>query len=326
MMTSMIHRYKEVHKKPFRTKFRTINLEKDSLLKESISKSKTKANSDLCIFNPNSYLNLKIVKESDVAYLDEAYQETEPFSKLKDFITGQYDLISKDFPEQHIDLQPYDFDDKKAIAGNVMLYAALPNDQHKAQIFIDKISKIALHFGYNYVMHDIDDMYAPNAYEAQIQFEATYFPGNVKTGDILWHVTTKNIANKVVNQKKGLSPRSASAQGFSYSPRVYCFKVLDKDLMKKYAAHSWKNNKRFILKSDDMQQSVKDNWLELVKKEYGALFDTKEFAILKIDTGKLNCKFYRDNVFEYKDQFVAVYTTSNISASAIEIAETFEIS
>ena len=72
-MTNIIYWYKEAHKKPFRTKFRTVNLERDCLLKESISKSKTNANSDICIFNPNSYLNLKIVKEADVAYLDEAY-------------------------------------------------------------------------------------------------------------------------------------------------------------------------------------------------------------------------------------------------------------
>lgn len=316
--------YKEALRKQSRAKFSRINLSRNDLLKESIDKSQSKQLKDICAFNPNSYLNLKIVKEASTVYLDEVEGKTEPFSKFKDFVVRQYDMISNDFPEKHIELRPYDFDSKKEIAGNIMLYATLPNDQKKAEIFVDKISKIALHFGYNYVGHDIDDMYAPNAYEVQLQFEATYFPGNVKTGDILWHVTTKNIADKVVNQKKGLVPRSESLRGFSYPSRIYCFKVLDKDLMKKYAANSWKSNKRFALKTEDMQKIVKDYWIELMKKELGSVYDTKEFAILKIDTSKLNCKFYRDNVFEYDDQFVAVYTNSNIPASAIEIVETFE--
>ena len=94
--------------------------------------------------------------------------------------------------------------------------------------------------------------------------------------------------------------------------------------MQKYAANSWKSNKRFVAKDEDLQKVVKEHWIELVKKEHGSLFDTKEFSILKIDTSKLNNKFYRDNTFEYKDTFVAVYTTANIPAAAIEIVETFE--
>ena len=319
-----VSKHKQMFKKQFEAKFRAVNLEKDSLLKESISKSKSRQLDDLCAYNPDSYLNLKIARESEVVYLDEVQGKTEPFSKLKDFIIRQYDLISGDFPKPRIELQPYDFDDKKEIAGNVMLYAVLPNDQNKTRTFVNKISKLALHFGYNYVGHDIDDAYAVNAYEVQIQFEATYFPGNVRHGDVLWHVTTKNIAEKVVNQKKGLVPRSESQRGFSYSPRIYCFKVLDRDLMQKYATNSWKSNRRFIVKDEDMQKVVKEYWIKLMTKEHGSLFDTKEFSILKIDTSKLNNKFYRDNTFEYKDTFVAVYTTVNIPAAAIEIVETFE--
>ena len=94
--------------------------------------------------------------------------------------------------------------------------------------------------------------------------------------------------------------------------------------MQKYAANSWKSNKRFVAKDEDLQKVVKEYWIELVKKEHGSLFNTEEFSILKIDTSKLNNKFYRDNTFEYKDTFVAVYTTTNIPAAAIEIVETFE--
>ena len=316
--------YKIALKKPFKSKFNTINVNKVKLLKESISKSKCRLLNDLCVYNPTSYLNLKITQESGVVYLDEAYGKTESFEKLKDFIVRQYDLISRNFPEQHIELQPYDFDNVKSIAGNVMLYAILPNDQDKARIFVNKISTLAMHFGYNYVGHDIDDMYSRDSYEVQIQFEATYFPGNIKIGDILWHITTKNAADKIVNQKKGLVPRSESQRGFNYSPRIYCFKVLDQDLMQKYAINSWKSNRKFILKNEDMQKIVKMHWIELLKKENGSVFDTKEFSILKIDTRKLNNKFYRDNAFEYKDKFVAVYTMTNIPAPAIEIVETFE--
>ena len=93
--------------------------------------------------------------------------------------------------------------------------------------------------------------------------------------------------------------------------------------MQKYAANSWKSDKRIIAKDEDMQKVVKEHWIELVKKEHGSLFDAKEFSILKIDTSKLNNKFYRDNTFEYNDTFIAVYTISNIPAAAIEIVETF---
>ena len=73
-------------------------------------------------------MNLKIVKEASTVYLDEVEGKTESFSKFKDFVVRQYDMISNDFPEKRIELQPYDFDSKKEVAGNIMLYAALPND------------------------------------------------------------------------------------------------------------------------------------------------------------------------------------------------------
>ena len=60
---------------------------------------------------------------------------------------------------------------------------------------------------------------------------------------------------------------------------------------------------------DKLKDEIMDFYEELQKKTDGVLFDTHEFAVLAIDTAKLeDVKFFRDNMFDIHGNFIAVYT------------------
>lgn len=222
-------------------------------------------------------------------------------------------------------MEAYDYDDANAIAGNVVLVDFPFNMSHcTLEQHVDRMSRIAMLFGYNYVAHEPSKTICIDGADycyASVQFEATYFSSNVRYGDILWHVTPSSYASKIL--KSGLLPSNKNKHGFSYSSRVYCFIDKHEQLFKDYAKSSSKQSKKFIL-DNDMKDELK-SWYELVQeKSTGKLFDTREFAMLAIDTTKLgDVKFFRDNTFDICGSFVAVYTMQAIPPQAISIACTF---
>ena len=91
--------------------------------------------------------------------------------------------------------------------------------------------------------------------------------------------------------------------------------------MKDYAAVSGKRSKKFIL-NDKLKDEIIDFYEELQKKTDGVLFDTHEFAVLAIDTTKLeDVKFFRDNTFDINGNFIAVYTDQAIKPAAISLVD-----
>lgn len=62
---------------------KAMNLDAFNLLAESVSKSCIKSKA-LCVYNPNSWLNLKRANQADTIYLDEKERKTENTSKLID--------------------------------------------------------------------------------------------------------------------------------------------------------------------------------------------------------------------------------------------------
>ena len=135
-------------------------------------------------------------------------------------------------------------------------------------------------------------------------------------------MTTRNLTEKIVNKKVGLVPRNSNSYNFNYSPRIYCFIDRNRDLQKQYASVTGKQNKKYI-SNDNFDEFLK--YVILQHKNAGVLVDTKEFAIIEIDTTKINNKFYRDNTFEVNGSFVAVYTTQNIPYQALKIVDIFKI-
>ena len=315
---------------PWKTPARAMNGNAQKYINESILKSKLPLH-DVCIFNANDYMNLQRVYESSQIYLDEAKRETQDTSKLID-IFKTYCKSHIGFEDGHkipfddaFNVELYDPNEDKSIYGNVML-DSFPFDVSKLPIetYISYLSRRAILLGYNFVAYDVvketSDKFGHKTAFVSIQFEASYFSSNIKIGSILYHVTPKSLASKVLS--KGLLPSNKNTQGFSYGLRVYCFIDRHDEIMKWYANESGKQSKRFIL-TGNLKNDVKDFYEKLQEKTFGTLFDTREFAVLAIDTAKLDdVHFYRDNTFYIDDKFLAVYTDTAIRPNAIsQIAE-----
>ena len=73
------------NKKSSASPARAMNLNAVKMLEEAVSKSCIQHNG-LCAYNPNSYMNLKRLHESDVQYLDEKQRETKDTSQLIDML------------------------------------------------------------------------------------------------------------------------------------------------------------------------------------------------------------------------------------------------
>lgn len=61
-----------------------------------------------------------------------------------------------------------------------------------------------------------------------------------------------------------------------------------------------------------------------MKKLDGAVIDTREFAVLRVDLAKAgDIRLYRDNTFEIDGEFVAAYTEQAIKPDAVELVDSF---
>lgn len=312
-------------KKAMKLPIRSININAPKLLEEAISKSCIDAN-DLCVFNPNSYMNLIRLHEAETSYFNEKIRKTDETSKFIDMLKTycKNNAIAKLDDKQLdevFDIECYDPDSSGKIYGNVVLID-FPFDvsRHPIERHVNFISRKALFMGYNYVDHRVSSIFDEDGVKccsASIQFEATYFSSNVKRGDILYHVAPKSLIDKIL--KGGLMPSNKNKHGFNYSPRVYCFIDKHDKIMHDYAASSGKDSKKFILNSK-LKYEIIDFYEIIQKKTNGILFDTHEFAIFAIDTAKLDdVKFFRDNTFYIDGDFVAVYTDQAIKPSAISV-------
>ena len=196
--------------------------------------------------------------------------------------------------------------------------------QHSVEHHVNVLARRAALLGYNYITHSTSDGDYPDCALVTIQFEASYFPYEVKPGTVLYHVTPKSIVHKIL--RNGLVPSNNNAFNYSYSPRVYCFNVNDDMLMRDYAYGSSKQSKKFVL-SKDIKDEIQDFFTEIQAKKSGALFDTHEFCVLAIDTAKLkrNTKFYVDSMFEDYGLSPAVFTYDAIPPSAIEVVAEFTV-
>lgn len=311
------------NKKPSAVPVKAMNLNVTKMLEEAVLKSCIQSK-DICAYNPNSYMNLKRIYESNAQYLDEKKRETKNTSQLIEMLRSYCKRNTiPDFDDKQFDevfsVECYDPDSSGKIYGNIVL-DDFPFDvsKHIIEYHVNLISRRAILLGYNYVDHRIASVFNEDGIRcciASIQFEATYFSSNVKHGDILYHVTAKSLVHKIL--KNGLMPSNKNTHGFNYESRIFCFIDKYDQIMKEYAAVSGKRSKKFIL-NDKLKDDVLDFYEELQKKSGGVLFDTHEFSVLAIDTAKLeDVKFFRNNTFDIDGDFIAVYTDQAIPPNAI---------
>ena len=290
----------------------------------------------LCMFNSSSLLNTIRLNECNHAYINESEKTSKPSIALDDSLKRMYlskvnksRLIASNINKCYM-FDAFDKDPNSDVYGNILVTCLVDINICKPIDLIKSLSIKADMLGYSYVDYEIENetTIIDNNEKficcwLKIQFEALYISPNLKYGDKLYHVTTKNIANKIMSKKIGLTPRNNNSYEFSYSPRIYCFIDKSRELQKQYATVSGKQNKKFL--TLDNYDSIA-NFAILQAKKTGILVDTKEFSILEIDTTKLNnVKFYRDNTFEIDGNFVAVYTSQNIPFYALTEIETFTI-
>lgn len=314
-------------------KFKSMNIAASQHLASAINESciKNWQKDDICIYNGSSYMNKTRLHEHASLYINERQQTTQPTSELIEKLKQYCKHDARDWPngisrfEDMFKIEAYDYDPSGKIAGNIILLD-FPFDTTHCTLsqHINRISRIALSLGYNYVVHEetgIEQISGKKFNYVSIQFEATYFSSNVKYGDILWHVAPKSYASKIM--KYGLLPNNKNQTGFSYESRVYCFVDKNDELFSMYAGASRKQSKTFIL-SDKLKDELKD-WYQLVQdKTTGKLFDTKEFVVFAIDTSKLkDTMFFRDNTFDIDGNFVAAYTMQAIPPNAIKLVDEF---
>lgn len=315
--------------------FSFFNVQLNSLIRESLIDSFDESfNKDICIFNSESLTNKIIEKQKNFYFLDEDTEKTfetdilikklEDFyykvfkssaniSKLKNSIkVGKFEPISND----------------KKIYGNILIYASVDETIINKDEFLLKLQQIAKKLGYNLVNVGKLTTRKPkqNLYHLYIQFEATYFNSNIHKGDFLYHVTTKNNAEKIL--KNGLIPSNKNLIGIDYPDRVYCFTVKNDTLFKDYLYQSRKKNLKFLKIKDKIEDQLENIYDEVISKnEYGILVNDNQYALLQIDTTKLNnIKFFKDSIFQYNindNPFIAVYTTKTIPAKAISLIKYF---
>lgn len=312
-------------KKSWRSPARAMNLKNMQYIAEAVEKSKTKLH-DVCAFAPSSYMNIVRANESGSVYLDEAARQTADTSKLIDEIKSYcrkntFKLLDDEELDKVLEIECYDPDESGKIFGNIMLLdfpfnvSSCSADKH-----VEVLSRRAMLLGYNFVAMSSPEETVIDGVRCalvSIQFEATYFSSNVKSGDILYHITPKSLVPKIM--ARGLVPSNRNNHGFSYGSRVYCFIDRDDLLMKSYASSSGKTSKKFINK-DRLAFDVLNFYKELQTKTSGMLFSTFEFTMLAVDTAKLDdVEFYRDNTFDISGRFVAVYTEKSIPPKAIDI-------
>ena len=284
-----------------------------------------------CVFNPNSVENLVREKDQGFDYLDEVERKTEDTKTFIACLKRFCIILSSGKVKSNIDLffqtVELDMNDSETIAGNVML-VDFPFCIEKCSLDsqIAWLSSKTRLLGYNFVAKRVGDQTTLDGQKhvkTTLQFEASYFNSNVKRGDFLWHVTAKSQVPKIL--KRGLVAKDLASGAFNYPPRIYCFIDKNDELMKAHAQSSKKSSKRFIL-SSRAEDEVKDFYTEIQSKLEGKLYDTHEFAILKIDTSKIDAPFFRDNTsFDEDHNFTAVFTDRNIQPNAISLIAFFEV-
>ena len=313
-------------------------LSNDKLIFEAIEntlKSKELSKKSLCIFNSSSLLNIIRKVESNKVYLNEANQISEPSDVLKTKLNEIYSSkfksskIIRDNLDKCFIVDFFDKDPNSDVFGNILITCLVDLNICQPKDVLNILSRHANLMGYNYIDFEEEDsnniLLNEQVFKCcwlKIQLEALYISPNLKLGEKLYHVTTRNLAEKIVNKKVGLVPRNSNSYNFNYSPRIYCFIDRNRDLQKQYASVTGKQNKKYI-SNDNFDEFLK--YVILQHKNTGVLVDTKEFAIIEIDTTKINNKFYRDNTFEVNGSFVAVYTTQNIPYQALKIVDIFKI-
>lgn len=285
-----------------------------------------------CVFNYNSLANYIRLNESKYVYLDESKIVTKPTKELEDKLLSFYEneFKSSAYISENLEkctMFQNEYPVNGGIYGNVIFSAVVDFAVMSIKEFINKVSRVANLFGYNYVNSDILTANAQmtssngticNCGSMFVQFEASYVDGtSLIVGNSIYHVTTKNAVRKILSQRKGLLPNSTSEHDFSYPNRVYCFVNLPNNLHVKYASNSSKVNRKFI-SNEDLKKCATNMYDLLCKKASGKVFNTHEFSLLKIDTSKLkDVIFYRDNMFELSGNFVAIYTMQGIPPDAI---------
>lgn len=305
--------------------YRKTNLNVFDYIDECVKHAGTgKTRPDVCVFNPRSLSNLMRAKDSGVRYLDEAERETRPTGEFKAALEKICRVnMKKTDPSpglfRHVfDFIKYDPDGSNRIFGNCMLGFTFDITDFGIEYWLKKLGVQAYLMGYN-ISHV--KLYRPMGQangrkyqKAVVQFEASYFNDNLKLGDFVYHVTTKNAAKKIVDGKRGLLPANGNLKGFRYPPRVYCFRD-DTELLRKYAKLSLKTNAAFVRPG----KADMEDFMDLAKASNGGrVVDTREFTCLKVDLSKAgDIRFYRDNLMNVGGEFPAVYTDSPIPARAI---------
>lgn len=287
-------------------------------------------------------MNYIRLNESSKLYLSESEQKTEPTEK---FILRICRLYTNEFKKNAFIDGNFEkcFNVKMCqqegdVYGTLMFSCVVDTQIVSVSKFVDMFVRFANVYGYNCVDYAVTTPstlvnVAPNVSyhfaKVSIQLEALYIDGtSVIVGDYIYHVTTANAAEKIINQHRGLVPYNKCKNGFNYDARIYCFTDMTGNIDKEYAKMSGKQNIVFLRKDHKFFTPQVLNMLKVLSmKNDGAVIDLKKFVVLQIDTSKLvDMKFYRDNATtNAKEDLIAIYTLQNIPYQAISAIKTFVI-
>lgn len=310
----------------------------DLVFRKLKDKKSLLSRSTLCLYNPCSLTNVLRAYDNETAYLDEADKVTASFEELKSALFKLHRSMSKDCKavvgniaaSQQVFAAEYPNADK-SVYGLVGFEFVVDTSKHDAEHYAKALARKADLLNYNIVDFNIDQKDAEVMYEGKtytlsrfdLQLEAAYQDKiDLKLGRYVYHVTTKNNAKKIL--KNGLLPRNSNQHGFRYPDRTYVF--IDAShvmkLAKPYAKASKKQNKLYV--KDDVLEKMLDQYNLIMKKLNGAVIDTREFAVLRVDLAKAgDIRLYRDNTFEIDGEFVAAYTEQAIKPDAVELVDSF---
>lgn len=186
------------------------------------------------------------------------------------------------------------------VAGQIIYVFKLDSSKHISfkSNDIEQLIHIGNKYGYDYIAYSFIDKTST----LYLMFESKYQLSNIIISNYLYHVSPKNLKEKIL--KYGLNPKSKSfkhGHEIKHSDRVYLFNGYNEERIKSFIHQLGR-------KSITFNASLHE------------LIETDEYVVFKIDRSKIqNLQLYRDNNFKNDDSKnpIALYTYSNISPNAI---------
>ena len=237
-------------------------------------------------YDPNEIAMYTIPLEYDGENcLEEGLIKTYPTAKALEYVCNT--LTQKGYPITPKQFQINTPNDDKTIYGHITLMVLLSYLNKEIDTVLKQgFNACGYHLGATFNRVDVHgNPCVVYQFEPKFQTNQT----NTTLGQYLFHVTTANAANKIMQQ--GFCPSFRGKKEFKYDARCYFFTVYDKPLFAHYMKEAGKRNR-------------------ISKNSFN-----NDFKIITIDRNKCDkITFYTDPNFSKN---IAVFTYDNVPPSAI---------